>query len=977
MCVCKGGVETTAKLTFLGTSVNWFRMFLRQMAGLGLISVCHYWSYRLLVARFHLPAFPVHVFFALVLFVAFGASLYDFEYARINMMAVLPSIFTAYAGRMGNRAAVWSDPVLFAGARPEGGSSAMNVVVETIADSPVVWTSIILFVATWIVLSVILIYKYRHLILASMSYSIGSDLIACERRTETDKMVWTPSHPWKNFPFLFSHFLGGVCCLLLFSMVFIHTNYKLALFSELPYFEILLLAFTHFEKAKPKMSRDEFLQTVRHYLPPGRRWLDTRKNPVYPAVHGDLEAFCAYNPSHEDCKGFVPPPKKPLTKMPNVVFIAYESLTPSFNLISKDFIREHVNTPVNDKKSMITDTLYFSEEFMPNMRRYQKDAITFSGTASLGIPTASGLVGLFTGVPAAQSYGIVVDATLLHSDDLSSAMRNLGYRSFAISSSEFSFDGQSNWFFRRPAREEALNRLKCIEGQEELLNDPLHMELLRRSPGENIPELVQCDPKKVEKLAKKIRAQGLDLPKWYDIVYNYYPIGSMAELVNLSQETIRMDGVTWPADRLTGAMFKRHWQQAKEIMQRKGESKPIFGMYITIESHMPYLTYDKEEYYDPIKEDAWKDPERLREARFLRVNKYADQYGIKPVLDFLRETDPHTIFVITGDHGTRDIPIRDADSLVFDDIVYSSDCVHHSSGTDSFYITSSMIGYLGDDPVVKQVMGLDKHSGKTVKVPNDHGDVVYTLLDVLSRLNGTSPAPTHRRSRNLMNLTSQLAETIDTKGVAEAAAEIDRSGWRGISSATYNLEYRQGMKVLRSHPSNPYGSHFYNQTSFPLCLRKRSQPPMKLGTPEARSTYKTMFKFLQAETHLSYHNRLYNYAFRNETCFQTKDCRWQKPTPLKFNDWFFIKLFLTIPFAAVMCVGVPAEILLTLKWLADRKKKEFAEGSGGNSDDPLYLGKAYDEEIDVSEDSSAAEKLNIENEEIADVQTDEFGSEPV
>ena len=126
----------------------------------------------------------------------------------------------------------------------------------------------------------------------------------------------------------------------------------------------------------------------------------------------------------------------------------------------------------------------------------------------MGIPTASGLVGLFTGVPAAQSYGIVVDATLLHSDDISSAMRNLGYRSFAVSSAEFSFDGQSNWFFRRPAREEALNRLKCIEGQEELLNDPLHMELLRRSPGENIPELVQCDPRKVEKLAKKIRAQG-------------------------------------------------------------------------------------------------------------------------------------------------------------------------------------------------------------------------------------------------------------------------------------------------------------------------------------------------------------------------------------------------------------------------------------------------------------------------------------
>ena len=968
ICICKGGVETSAKLTFLGKRSNWFFMFLRQTAGLGLISVCHYWLHRLLIGKYRLPAFPLNLLFAGLLFETFGLALYDFEYARINMMMILPSIFTAYAGRMGRRATMWTDPVLFAGARPVTGSSALNVVIGTILDMPVLWTSIILFVGSWIGLSVFLVYKFRRVIAASMSFKMGKYSVKLNRTSgDEERLVWKPAHPYKNVPFILSHVLACLSVILLFSALFSRSNFKLALFSQLPYFEALLLAFTHFEKFTPDIPYSDFIKTVRHYLPPGRRWLDTRPTPVYPAVHGDMEAFCAYNPTEDECKGFVAPEKKPLTKMPNVVFIAYESLTPSFNLISKEFIKEHTDVGPGDKRAMVTDTLYFSEEVMPNMRRYQKDAVTFSGTASLGIPTASGLVGLFTGIPPAQSYGIIVDATLLHSDDLASAMRNIGYRSFLVSSAEFSFDGQSNWFFKRSAKEEALNRMKCIEGQEELLNDPLHMELLRRSPSGHVPKLVNCNPKKVDKLTKKLRAKGLDVPKWYDIVYNYYPLGGMADLVNLTRSTVRTQGTTWPADRLTAQMFKRHWQQAKEILQRKGESKPIFGTYITIESHVPYFSYDKEEYYDPIKDEVWKDHERLREARFVRVNKYADQYGIKPVLDFLKETDPHTIFVITGDHGTRDIPIRDTDSEVFDDIVYSSDCVHHSSGTDSFYITSSMIGYLGDDPVVKKIMGLDKNAGKTVKIPNDHGDVIYTLFDILTRINGSSPPPTHRRSRNLLNLTSQLCDTIDKQGVKAAADEIDNSGWHGISAATFNLEYREGMKVLRSHPSDPSGAHLYNQTSFPLCMRKKSQPPMKLGTPDAKRAYERMFNFLQAENHLSYHNRMYNYGFRNTECYAKKECEWAEPTPLRFNDAFFIKILIMIPFSVFMCVAVPAEIFVTAKWYLEQHSQELIDGPGNHSDDPLCVGDSDSDNIDTMQDA-----IVIDPDELPGTPSDEF-----
>ena len=951
LCVCKGAVETTAKLTYLGRKFNWLVMLVLEVAELSLISVCHFWLHRLLVARLKLPAFPLHLIFAVVIFDVFGLALYDFEYARHNMMMVLPSYFTAYAGRLGERQTLWVDPVLFAGSRPDTGSTVANLVLNTLVDHPVLWLSIVVFLFAWLAASAYLVYRCRYLIVESAAFSVGRCRVKWYKKEmyETSSLVWTPQHPYRNFPFVFTHCLAVVSFGVLIGSIVTKSDYKLAWFPILPYFQALLLAFTHFEKNKPSLSKAEFLENVRQYLPPGRRWLDNREDPVYPAVHGDMTAFCGYNPTHADCKDYVPPETKPLTRLPNVVLIAYESLTPSFNLISKEFIREHANVGPNDKKSLITDTRYFSEEVMPNMRKLEKDAVTFSGTASLGIPTASGLVGLFTGIPPAQSYGMIVDATLTHSDDIASAVRNFGYRSLLVSSAEFTFDGQSNWFFKRPAREEALNRLKCIEGQEELLSDPLHMELLKRSPSRHVPKLVSCSEKKVAKLTKKLQKRGIDVPKWYDAVYNYYPLGGMAELLNLSESSIRTKGTTWPADRLTAAMFKRHWQQQREIMNRNGESKPIFGTYITIESHLPYFSYDKEEYYDPISEEAKKSQDTLREARFVRVNKYADRYGIKEVFDFLREHDPNTIFVITGDHGTRDIPIRDSDSPVVDDIVYSSDCVHHSSGTDSFYITSSMIGYLGDDPVIRRALGLDKVGGKVVKVPNDHGDVAYTLLDILARINGTSLPPTHRRGRNLMDLATNLFDTIETEGVKAAVEEIDKSRWRGISSATFNLEYREGMRVLRSHPGDPSGAHFYNQTSFPLCMRKKSEPPMKLGTAEAKSAYKRMFKFLDVENYLAYHNRMYNYNFRNETCMTTRDCRWSTPAGQTWNDKSFIWFMIKIPMNALIILAAPLEVFLLLRWLFSDDNQELIDQSVSSSEDPLCVRSNDDDEAPLAD----------------------------
>ena len=43
---------------------------------------------------------------------------------------------------------------------------------------------------------------------------------------------------------------------------------------------------------------------------------------------------------------------------------------------------------------------------------------------------------------------------------------------------------------------------------------------------------------------------------------------------------------------------------------------------------------------------------------------------------------------------------------------------------------------------------------------------------------------------------------------------------------------------------------------------------MRLGIKESKEMYDTMFRHIQAETHLTYGNRLYNYAFRDNQCIE-------------------------------------------------------------------------------------------------------------
>ena len=942
LIVCKGTYESTAKLTYLGTSFNWFIVFLKQIAQFAFLAVIHYWVGKKIFDRFHISHLYLNSLFYGIYFEIFGFTLYDFEYSRINMQQTLPSIFTTYVGRFGGESITFSEPIYNI---PNGKvqNVARNIIYESMLDSPVFWLTTISTCLIWFALQAFYAYMYRYEIIGSTIK--GKTSKSFQKNFKKEYIDPSPSkgtQRLKLYTFRVYHILALIYVFTLIDTFLIPSDKKTVKFSTSPYSECVFLAFSHFEKKLSKQTQKQLINLTRFYLPPGRRWLDNRKHIVYPAVHGDMKAFCAYNPEHEDCKDFKPPEQKPLVKkMPNVLFLIYESLTPNYYLISKDFVREHTAIGENDPKQLITDTHYYNESIMPNLNRYEKEAITFSGMSSLGIPTSSGWHGLMTGLPPSQTFLNIIDGAYMHSDDLPSQMRNYNYRNVYVSASLFSFDGSRNWVWRRPAEEEAQNRLHCKEAFGDLINDTRFHDLIGEK---NFPHLRNCTKKEVSELADEISMMGLDFPKWYDYVFAYMPRKDNAKPLGLDPETVP-ENSTWPGDRLTAHEFITHYKQNRDYLKSIGQGdKPIFGSLLSIESHIPYFGYDMPKFYDdiiPIRKDMTAD--EIKEARFLRVSHYADKYQIGKVLDWVKENDPNTIFVVTGDHGTRDIPIRDADSPVYDNIVFSSDCVHHSSGIDSYYVTSGMIGYLGDDPVIKEALKLNDLAGKTIKVPTDHNDLVFTIEDILNRLNGTSMQPTHRRSRNLIDLSYNISNGLNAKSVPEIRDEIDKSGWNSFSITTFNSEYRQGTSLLRSHTANPKGSHFYEHVSYPTCLRNKTAPPMKLGTKKGREMYDTMFKHIQVETHLTYNNRLYNYAFRDNECIEEGKCYFAEPQPLVFNDDFFMGVITGIPFLVMFLFGIITEIFAFIYLEINKSRTDEVE-LRPHSDIPQEVQSSNDDE---------------------------------
>ena len=756
-----------------------------------------------------------------------------------------------------------------------------------------------------------------------------------EEDEQDEYITSTPTEPKNNCILIIFHLLALFHIVFFIIVYFTTFDLKSSLISQLTYLQSCIICLSHFEKHITSYTKDNFLNFTRDYLPPNRYWLDINPEPIYPAVHGDKEAFCAYNPYEAICEGYTPPKPTPLVKqMPNVLFIVYESFNPGYYLINDDFITEHASLNENDPLRYITDTLYYSPTVFNKIHKFGKYGVTFSGMSSLGIPSASGWHSLTTGVSVSQSFYNILEASLMHVDDLPSSMRNYGYRTFFLAASQVQFDCMNFFAFRRPAREEAMERLKCKEVFGDLYDDDFQRNLMGEKEFNKVKSCARKE-KEIEKLTKQMKKRRLDFPKWFDYYYHYTLTPDNAALLGFDPADVEITKSNWSPDRVSTREFILHWQQQKRSMKKHNIEKPLFGSIMTMDSHFEFFGYDKSKYYEyTITNEMKKDVTEWMKHRFIRVNKYADKY-VGELLEWFRDNEPNTIFLITGDHGVRKIPVNNGDDIAVDDVIYSSDCVHGSSGSDNFFVTSGMIGYLGNDSVIKEVMHLDKIQGKTLKLPTDHNDLVYTLEDILTKLNGTTIQPTHRRSRNLMDMTNDLVNHIENDTLDEGLREIDQSGWTSYSFNHYNIDYREGTNLLRTHPADKEGSHYYTKASYPHCLIKRNGQHHPLGGDEALKSFRRMEGKIASENYLNINNRIYNYAFRDLNCIKHKNCTIQPPAgELEYYDYVIIRVFLQYLIMIWICVWAIAElsvlILFYITVAKDKVIKIFKERSYNN-----------------------------------------------
>ena len=106
-------------------------------------------------------------------------------------------------------------------------------------------------------------------------------------------------------------------------------------------------------------------------LEPDVDWLDQRDVPVYPLVRASKEIVKAYNPQIK--QKYKPEKYAKVKNPPNIVFCIAESFGPSPMYYDEDFMA---------KSGRVLEGPLFSEKYVPNIRKFAQQGVSFSGLSS-------------------------------------------------------------------------------------------------------------------------------------------------------------------------------------------------------------------------------------------------------------------------------------------------------------------------------------------------------------------------------------------------------------------------------------------------------------------------------------------------------------------------------------------------------------------------------------------------------------------
>ena len=543
------------------------------------------------------------------------------------------------------------------------------------------------------------------------------------------------------------------------------------------------------------ISTEEFNDVsseIREQLQPyldleNRRYLDTRANPYFPLMHGDLEDFCRINSSESECvdgnqlenaktrylpnstKHYKPEEifseKKTNKKEEDgkedpllvngddtefdIVMLIVESFSPSSAFVDDDIEQIFQSDPNNliykfenaDDPNRQGPTGYYNKDVLPNLHELSGSGsfVVFPGVSSMSLPTINGWFSLVTQTSSWGSSG-TIDGMYLHTGDIFTVTKSMGFETLYLAPSPLGFDGKDGVMYKLSAEHEAIAK--------ELLKIKKNKKQYKALIDNNwsfTPEQWED----TERIYEKIKGDSLynNIRPLDTVVYSF-PYKELMEDVegyledrhSLSEADVDYHvpstKSSWVCDRITSLEFLYYFQHFEEgdlrceidrvLMAKRGETEGP-------RSYPIFATYANVGTHTPFlgfddnnKAEGYSESTPL-DKRYSRALHMMDRYQIGRTIDFLKKRERDSVVVIVGDHGARTTDLGTNTN---------THCRAFDLGGEQFYTTSAMIGYIkGTREGERRNMFLDKYGdllGTIYNGPADHTDLTATLISIAS-----------------------------------------------------------------------------------------------------------------------------------------------------------------------------------------------------------------------------------------------------
>ena len=342
--LCKSFFLTKSSLSYLGSQMHLIAQLLFQASEFCFFACIHFWIYYLFKKHLHLTSIFLNIYFITFYFLLFALVLYDYQNGNFNEQEVLFSLMKAYLPLFSTHPK-FSFPLDMVPRNNYNSMSFVTDIIFAIVDEPVFWVIFLSFFSIFFAYCIFLIIKFKLEICFSIKQEDLDNDIKCDYSSLIEqkfKIDVSDSIDFDSKYFKIFHILGVLYLVSAISYTYTPVRQRIADITKFNTNYNIFYSFNHYEK---KLNKDvDMLNISRRFLPEGRYWLDNRNPPIYPLVHGDINAFCAYNNNDPKCK----PEKSPqnsiitkkhtkLEKMPNVYFLIVESFNPFSYLINDDF----------------------------------------------------------------------------------------------------------------------------------------------------------------------------------------------------------------------------------------------------------------------------------------------------------------------------------------------------------------------------------------------------------------------------------------------------------------------------------------------------------------------------------------------------------------------------------------------------------------------------------------------------------------